>query len=230
MTDKKQLETEKKLAGERAVEFVKDGMTIGLGTGSTVYYAIMKIGEMVKNGLKIKAVSSSNATTKLSESLSIQLEEIDDADRIDLNIDGADEVDNNLNGIKGGGGALLFEKIVALKSIKNIWIADSSKMSERLGSFPLPAEVIPFGYKRVENEIRKYGLRPVLRMKDGSNYKTDSGNYILDLHNDRNIDLIKIEKNLKFITGVVETGLFIGLADLLIIGRGTTTEIIYKKK
>ena len=129
-------------------------MTVGLGSGSTVFFAIKKIGELVRAGLNIRAVSTSDATTQLAQSEGIKLISIDDAGEIDITIDGADEADSSFNGIKGGGGALLFEKIVALSSKKNIWIIDSAKLVDRLGKFPLPVEVIPFGYKRVFKSSR----------------------------------------------------------------------------
>jgi len=219
-------EVEKKSAAEKAVEFIEDGMTIGLGTGSTVFYAISKIGELVKEGLKIKTVSSSNASTKLAESLGIEVVSIDEIPLIDINIDGADEVDISFNGIKGGGGALLFEKIVALNSRKNIWIVDSEKMVETLGKFPLPVEVIPFGYKRVFEHLRD--CNPELRITDGKIFKTDSGNYIFDLHLNVIVDPLILDMELKQITGIVETGMFIDIADTVIVGKENSTEIIYK--
>ncbi|MFZ1322162.1 MAG: ribose-5-phosphate isomerase RpiA [Ignavibacteria bacterium] len=221
-----QKEAEKKLAAEKAVEFVQDGMTVGLGTGSTVFYAINKLGELVKNGLNIKTISSSNASTKLAKSLGIDVVSIDDVSLIDINIDGADEADISFNGIKGGGGALLFEKIVALNSEKNIWIVDSAKLVKTLGKFPLPVEVIPFGYKRVLEHLKE--CNPVLRMKDGNIYKTDSGNYIFDLHLKKIEDPLIMDMELKQVTGIVETGLFIDIADTIIIGKENSTEIINK--
>ena len=226
MKDKEQKEFEKKLAGEKAAEYVKDGMTIGLGTGSTVYYAIIKIGEMVKGGLKINAVSSSNSTTNLADSLNIPLININETKTIDLNIDGADEVDIKLNGIKGGGGALLFEKIVALNSKLNIWIVDSEKLTDKPWSFPLPVEIIPFGYKKTIERIHERNFNPVLREKEGKIFLTDSGNYILDICTEEKTDLKEIEKELKMITGVVETGVFTDVADMLIIGQGNSTKIL----
>lgn len=221
-----QKETEKKLAAEKAVEFVKDGMTVGLGTGSTVFYAINKLGELVKNGLKIKTVSSSNASTELAKSLGIEVVSMDEVPLIDINIDGADEADSSFNGIKGGGGALLFEKIVALNSEKNIWIVDSAKIVKTLGKFPLPVEVIPFGYKRVFEHLKE--CNPVLRMKESEVMKTDSGNYIFDLHLKVIEDPLIMDMELKQITGIVETGLFIDIADTIIIGKENSTEIINK--
>lgn len=219
---------EKKVAAERAVDFVKDGMTIGLGSGSTVFFAIKKIGELVRTGLNIKAVSTSDGTTQLAQSEGIKLISIDDVEEIDLTIDGADEVDRSFNGIKGGGGALLFEKIVALSSKKNIWIVDSAKLVNKLGKFPLPVEVIPFGYKRVFKIIEEMKLNPVIRKKGNDLYFTDSGNLIFDLHIGEINDPVNMNEELKLINGIVETGLFINIADIVVVGRNNSTEIFNK--
>ncbi len=220
--------SEKKSAAGKAAEFVKDGMVIGLGTGTTVYYAVLKLGELVKQGLNLKAVSTSDTTTQLAMSSGITLISIDEVAGIDLTIDGADEVDKNLNGIKGGGGALLFEKIVALSSKKNIWIVDSGKYVNKLGKFPLPVEVIPFGYKRVISKLESMNLNPVIRKTGSSFYFTDSGNYILDLHTGELDDLKKLNEEIKLEVGVVETGLFIGIADTLIVARNNNIELYNK--
>ena len=144
---------EKKIAAEKSIQFIKDGMTLGLGTGSTVFFLVNKLAELVKQGLNIKCVSTSNQTSELAKSLGIKIVNLNEVDHIDLTIDGADEVDKNLNGIKGGGGALLFEKIVAAASEQVIWIVDSSKYVSKLGKFPLPVEVIPFGSNHLFTEI-----------------------------------------------------------------------------
>ena len=203
-------------------------MTVGLGSGSTVFFAIKKIGELVRAGLNIRAVSTSDATTQLAQSEGIKLISIDDAGEIDLTIDGADEADRSFNGIKGGGGALLFEKIVALSSKKNIWIVDSAKLVDMLGKFPLPVEVIPFGYKRVFKIIDEMKLNPVIRKKNDDLYFTDSGNLIFDLHTGEIKDPVKLNEELKLINGIVETGLFINIADTIVVGRGNSSEIIIK--
>ena len=203
-------------------------MTVGLGSGSTVFFAIKKIGELVRAGLNIRAVSTSDATTQLAQSEGIKLISIDDAGEIEITIDGADEADSSFNGIKGGGGALLFEKIVALSSKKNIWIIDSAKLVDRLGKFPLPVEVIPFGYKRVFKIIDEMKLNPVIRKKNDDLYFTDSGNLIFDLNIGEIKDPVKLNEELKLINGIVETGLFINIADTIVVGRSNSSEIIIK--
>lgn len=224
-------DSEKKLAAEKAAEYIEDGMTVGLGSGSTVVFAVKKIGEMVRNGLKINAVSTSDSTTRLAQREGINLISLDESVRLDLTIDGADEVQRDtLNGIKGGGGALLFEKIVALSSDRNIWIVDSGKLVDTLGKFPLPVEVVPFGYKRVFKIIEDRGLMPVQRQKDGEVYFTDSGNFIFDLHNTMNEDPVSLNTELKLIIGVIETGYFIGIAGEVIIARDNITQTLNKKK
>lgn len=230
MEEKDKQNSEKKLAAEKAVEFVIDGMIVGIGTGSTVFFAIKKLGELVRNGLNISAVSTSDSTTKLAEAEGIRLITLEKAVRPDINIDGADEADRNFNGIKGGGGALLFEKIVALSSAKNIWIIDSSKNVEQLGKFPLPVEVIPFGYKRVLNIFKEMKYNPELRIKNNNSFLTDSGNFILDLHLEKIEDAAILDKEIKLITGVVETGLFINIADVIITGKNNSYEILRKEK
>ncbi len=221
---------EKKLAAEKSTEFIENGMILGLGTGSTVLFMLNKLGEMVKQGLEIKCISSSLQTTRIAKNLSIPLINIDEVDKIDLTIDGADEVDGNLNGIKGGGGALLFEKIVATISNKNIWIVDSSKFVKKLGKFPLPVEVIPFASNYLIKKFNNSGFNPVIRKKDNHIYHTDSGNEIIDLHLKEIKDSLTLEKEIKMLSGVVEVGLFNNIADMVIIGRGNSTEILSRKK
>ncbi|MDN3015485.1 ribose-5-phosphate isomerase RpiA [Paenibacillus sp. BSR1-1] len=209
---------EKQLAGEEAVHYIKEGMTVGLGTGSTVYYSLMKLGELVKNGLKIKGVSTSKSTTALCEQLGIPLISINEVNRIDVTIDGVDEVDHKFNGIKGGGGALLFEKVVASISDKVIWVSDSSKVSQSIGHFPLPVEIVPFGYVHVLRTLENHNLNPQLRVKQNEIYKTDSGNYIVDLHLKEIENVEQLSSFLKNMTGVVEHGLFLNVVDTLIVG------------
>ncbi len=218
--------TEKQIAGEKAVEFIQEGTVIGLGTGSTVHFTIVKLGKMVHDGFKIKAVSTSNDTTSLALSLKIPLLSINEIDKLDLTIDGADEVDSNLNGIKGGGGALLFEKIIASVSKQIIWVVDSSKLVKKLGKFPLPVEVVPFSYLRTLNKFKGMNFNPKLRMNENEIFITDGNHYIIDLHLNEIKDLKKLNDELKSIPGVVENGLFIGLADKVIVGKKDSTEIL----
>lgn len=217
---------EKKLAAEKSIEFVENGMTLGLGTGSTVFFLVNKLAEAVKQGLNVKCVSTSNQTSELAKSLGIKILHLNEVDHIDLTIDGADEVDKNLNGIKGGGGALLFEKIVAAASKKVIWIIDSSKYVNKLGKFPLPVEVIPFGSNHIIKNFSERGFNPTKRKKGTEVYKTDSGNEVIDLHLNEIEDSIKLEREIKIIPGVVEVGLFNNIANMIIVGKENSTEII----
>lgn len=216
---------EKLNAGEKAIEFIRDGMLLGLGTGTTVYYTIKKIGELVKEGLKIKAVSTSSETSQLAASLGIEILPFDSIKRTDLTIDGADEVDPCLDGIKGGGGALLFEKIVAAASEKVIWVIDSGKQVKRLGKFPLPVEVVQFGLVHLMQNFEKMNYKPVLRLKNGKPYLTDSGNFIIDIHLGKIDNAAELNNEIKLMTGVVETGLFLNVADIVITGKGDDVEI-----
>ena len=219
---------EKQLAGEKAAEFVQDGMIVGLGTGSTVYYTIQKIGAMVKQGLKINGVSTSTHTAELATSLGIPMLSINDVDSIDLTIDGSDEVDLKLNGIKGGGGALLFEKIVAFASRKVIWVVGSNKMVQTLGKFPLPVEVMQFGYKHVYKKLNEHGMNPVLRTVQENLFTTDSNNYIIDLHLEKIDNPKALAIWLNTIPGVVENGLFIDIANTVIVAKDNSIEIVNK--
>src|SRR3954468_7261072 len=158
---------EKQLVGENAVEFIKDGMVVGLGTGSTVYYTIMKIGQLVKEGLSIQGIPTSIQTAELATKLGISLASFQEIGEIDVAIDGADEVDSNLDLIKGGGGALLREKIIAKAAKQFIVVATPSKMVEKLGVQRLPVEVVPFGAELTEKHLRELGGNPVLRIVDG---------------------------------------------------------------
>jgi len=221
---------EKRVAGEKAAEFVRDGMIVGLGTGSTAAYTVRRLGEMVRQGLAIKGVPTSNATANLARSLGIPLVSVDEVDSIDVTIDGADEVDRSFNGIKGGGGALLFEKIVAAASKWVIWVVDSRKMVEQLGGFPLPVEVVPFGFTHVQRRLAEQGMAPVLRVHDNKPFITDSGNYILDLHLNVIEDPKHLGNRLKMVTGVVEHGLFLDVVDTVVAGRDGSVEVISRPK
>ncbi|KXY09268.1 ribose 5-phosphate isomerase A [Bacillus wiedmannii] len=209
----------KQLAGEYAANFVKDGMKVGLGTGSTVYWAIQKLGERIKEGLSFQAVPTSKETEVLAKQLNISLISLNDVQSLDLTIDGADEIDANLQLIKGGGGALLREKIVATSSKELIIIADESKLVTHLGTFPLPVEIIPFSWKQTERKIQSLGCQTTLRLKNNETFITDNNNMIIDCIFPYNItNPANLHTQLKMITGVVETGLFVNMTSKAIIG------------
>lgn len=217
---KTQLEKEKEIAALAAVEHIQDGQIVGLGTGSSSEYAIRAIGRRVEEGLKITGVPTSNRTAQLAESLQIPLADINTIDQIDITIDGADEFTTDLMLIKGGGGALLREKIVASLTRQQIIIADSSKLVEKLGQFRLPIEVIPFATNYVLRQLEKLGGKAELRLVDQKPYQTDQSNYILDTdfglidHPDQLAD------KLNQIEGIACHGLFINLAERVIMGKG----------
>src|SRR5688572_14695947 len=197
----------KKIAAEKAVGFIKDGMTIGLGTGSTAYWAIRSIGEMVKRGLHVKAIPTSTSTEKLAKELKIPMASFSDVGQIDLTIDGADEIDQDKNLIKGGGGALLREKIVAYNSKQFIVIADESKLVPTLGEFPLPIEIVPFGAKLTLMQLTQL-CKAEIRKEHDKTFVTDNGNYIVDCFFGSINDPKSLDTELKAIAGVLETGIF----------------------
>jgi len=221
---------EKKIAAEEAVNYIEDGMIIGLGTGSTVALLMNILAQRVKGGLNVTAVSTSSATTKLASALGIKISKINEVDWIDLTIDGADEVDENLNGIKGGGGALLYEKIVASMSRKNIWIVDSTKLVKTLGKVPLPVEVVQFGSHYVFKKFDGLGFKPSFRNLGNTRFITDNNNYIIDLRMDTIGEPAALDITLKQAAGVVETGLFYDVADVVLAGVGNSVKTINKKK
>jgi len=209
----------KRLVAKRAVEFVEDGMAVGLGTGTTSRMFIEELGAKVKDdGLKIRCVASSDASHKLAESLGMDVTSLEDLPALDVYIDGADEVAPGLALIKGGGGALLREKIVASAAKRFIVVADSTKIVEHLGKFPLPVEVIKMALPLVERQLAALGLAPRLRKHpDGSLYLTDENNYILDCHRGLIEDPAKTAAEVRAIVGVVEHGLFLHMASLALI-------------
>lgn len=221
----------KQLVGREAVKYVEDGMTIGLGSGTTVKYMVDALGEKnKKEHLNLMCVTTSKKTAKQATNLGLTVKELDQVDEINLTIDGADEVDHDFNGIKGGGAALLWEKIVAKNSNRNIWIVDESKMVNHLGKFLLPVEVIPFGSKHLFRELQKMSLNPRFRTNVASALvKTDSDNYIIDLNIGNITDPIKLAEDLKGLTGVVEHGLFINIVDEVIVGTNDGVRIVNKK-
>jgi len=210
----------KKNVGVFAADLVKHGMIIGLGSGSTVYWLIEELGRRVKQGLEITAVPTSLQTAQLAGKAGISVSDLDTIDKIPLTLDGADEIDPGGQLIKGGGGALLQEKIVASASHELIIIADSSKLVPQLGKFPLPVEVVPFGFKLVEQKIIAAGFstKVSLRKKNGKAFLTDHHHYILDCECEKIDDAPALNTALHLIPGVVETGLFINMAKKAIIG------------
>jgi len=222
----------KKLAGEKAVEHIKDGMIVGLGTGSTVEYSLRKLGALVKDGLDIQGIPTSMHTRRRAKEENIPLTTLEEHPEIDLTIDGADEVDSSLNLIKGGGGALTREKIIAYHSKKVIIIVDDSKIVKALGiDIPLPVEVVKFGWESTKKALTQFGWQPAkqsldeeactveLRKVMGEQpFITDNGNYILDCEFVRIDHPEELEFNINNIPGVVENGLFIGLANEVIVG------------
>jgi len=194
-------------------------MTVGLGTGSTAYWAIEMIGEKVKkNELQIKAVATSKRSEEQARSLNIPIVSFAQIDQIDITIDGADETDEQLNLIKGGGGALLREKIVASNSKELIIIVDESKLVKHLGKFPLPVETVVFGWEKVFQKLKALGCVPKLRMENDHPYITDNSNYIIDCAFGEIINPAALHEKLNAIVGVVENGLFINLAYKVIAG------------
>lgn len=225
------MEALKKQAGVTAAQFVTDGMTVGLGTGSTAYFFVEEIGRRIKDeGLQVVGVTTSSATTKQAEGLGIPLKAVDDIDSIDVTVDGADEVDKDFNGIKGGGAALLMEKIVATPTKEYIWVVDESKMVEHLGAFKLPVEVIQYGADRLFRVFEKAGYKPSFRMKENQRLITDMKNYIIDL------DLGKIDKPFEFAemldktVGVVEHGLFNGMVNKVIVAGKDGVKVLEAPK
>ena len=212
--------SEKQRAAEAAVEYVKDGMIVGLGTGSTTEFAVKKLGEKVRDGLAIRGIPTSDITKKQAEEEGIPLIDFSETMYIDLTIDGADEIDADLNMIKGGGAALLREKIVASASREEIIIVSSEKFVHQLGSFPLPVEVIPFGWQVIFKQLETLGGSPDLRLKHGQPLRTDQGNYIIDCRFSQIIDAVQLEQLLNMIPGVVENGLFTGLCSRMIMADG----------
>ena len=203
----------KEVVGKKAVEYIKDGMIVGLGTGSTVFYFVHALADRVKVGLNVEMVSTSIQTVELAKSLGLSIKELD-------------EIDKNFNAIKGGGAALFREKIVADIAREVIWIYDESKDVEKLGNFNLPVEILPFGYSHTIRKMEEAGLNPVLRLKDGATLITDNNNFIVDLHLGYGFDIKSVKEKLESIVGVVEHGLFLNMCKLCIKGTENGAVII----
>ncbi len=222
------IDTAKYVAAYRAADMVEDGMRVGLGTGSTAAWLVRRLGERVqKEGLRIKGVPTSTRTAQLAREVGIEVVSLDQAGWLDLTIDGADEFDGDLNLIKGGGGAHLQEKIVATASDQMVVIADAGKEVETLGAFPLPVEVIPFGWQTTRTLIEEVldtmdvlGTNSALRMNGEAPFVTDEGNHILDLHLQRIGNARQMALVLNQVPGVVENGLFIDICDKVVVGYG----------
>lgn len=211
---------EKEAAAQASVRFVRDGNIVGLGSGSTAVYAIRLLGELVRSGLKIRGIPTSNQTRDLAATLGIPLTTFNEIQEIDVTIDGADEFDSRLSLIKGGGGALLHEKVVASASRQVVIVADSSKQVPMLGAFPVPVEVIAFAQSFVKKRIEAFGASVRLRQTNGETFVTDEGHHILDCSFGQIPDAPALARKLSDMPGVVEHGLFIGLASIVLVARG----------
>ena len=213
------MEELKKIAGVTAAKYVEDGMVVGLGTGSTAYFFVEEIGRRIKEeGLSVVGVTTSSQTTKQAEGLGIPLKAVDDIDSIDVTVDGADEVDPQLNGIKGGGGALLMEKIVATPTKEYIWVVDESKMVDQLGAFKLPVEVVQYGADRLYRVFEQ-----------GDRFVTDMKNYIIDLDLGKIENPVALGEELKAMTGVVDHGLFNGMVNKVIVAGKDGVKVVEVK-
>jgi ribose 5-phosphate isomerase A len=220
----------KQLVAQQAAQLVQNNMTVGIGSGSTVYFLIKELGERVKNGLFFRAIPTSKKTAALAAEQNIPLAGLNDVTTIDITIDGADEIDTHLQLIKGGGGALLQEKMVAAASRELFILADETKLVQHLGKFPLPLEVIPFGWKQVQRKIKEtYNIQASLRVQDDQPFVSDHGHYIVDcpFQQIENPDILSYDLNA--IPGVVDNGLFVNMADMALIGYPDgRTETLHK--
>lgn len=232
MSTPRDLDSLKKAAALTAVEYVKDGMTVGLGTGSTAKHLVIALGDKVKAGMTLRGVPTSQETASLARQCGITLIEADNRWELDVAIDGADQVDPAFNLIKGGGGALLKEKIVAASARQFIVLVDETKQVAVLGgSFPLPIEVIPFGWGSTAREIEALTKsRVVLRERNGAPFVTEAGNLIVDVHMARIDQPKELETALNQIPGIVETGLFVGRTDVVIVGRASGVDVLHGRR
>ena len=222
----------KQRAGARAVEFIEDGMTVGLGTGSTAYWMVERLGERVREGLSVRCVPTSRRTEEQARRLGIPLVTFADVQQLDLAIDGADEIGPDLALIKGGGGALLREKFVAASASRFVVVADASKRVKVLGKFPLPVEVVQFAWEVTARRVAEVtNVEPSLRRDErDAVYVTDNGNYILDCRCGEIRDPARMERELKLLTGVVECGLFVRMADLAVVATDDDVQIIERSQ
>jgi ribose 5-phosphate isomerase A len=226
------IEDQKRAAALAALEHIKSGMKVGLGTGTTANHFISALGEKAKSGLDVICVATSKQSHELAKAVGLKVATLDQHDWLDVTVDGADEVDPQLNLIKGGGGSLLYEKIVATSSKNMIVIADQSKRVVKLGNFPLPVEIVPFGYKATAWKLQKafdlLKLKPkmTLRVKDGKPFVTDGRHAIIDCAVGEIPDPQRLDAILNTIPGVVETGTFIRVCKLLILGTPKGVETV----
>lgn len=224
---------QKEAVGEAALQYVKDGMKVGLGTGSTAAFFVKAIAREVKTGKKLTLVSTSVQTTQLAQSLGLTILDINDVGTLDVCVDGADEIGEGLALIKGGGGALLREKLIWEQARTCVVIADAGKHVETLGKFPLPVEVEPFAYKGTVNRIGDVlqefdiAMMPVMRKRDGQPFLTDGGNLIFDIACGRIEEPAALANALKSLTGVVDHGLFLDLAEVALLGTEAGVKTIY---
>ena len=213
---------EKEAAARASLQFVKDGQVVGLGTGSTAAYFIKLLGEKVKDGMRVRGIPTSDRSRELAESLGIPLTTLDECQEIAVTVDGADEVDPQLRLIKGGGGAMLREKIVASATKQLVIVADATKQVPVLGKFPLPVEVIQFAQALVAKRIAALGAQVSLRKNaDGTPYVTDERNHILDCRFGQIRDADRLAQQLSEMPGIVEHGLFIGMASVVLFAKGS---------
>lgn len=227
--DEQNKELQKRAAGEKAAEYIQDGMVIGLGSGSTVYWMLKKLGEMIVQGMKVKGIPSSLRTEGWAKEFGIPITDFSEVQLLDLAIDGANEIDPQFNLSKGGGGSLVREKIVNANSKKLIIIADESKLVSQLGKAPLPVEILQFGWEVTAIKIAQLGCKPVLRIQEGVRFVSNNGNYIVDCQFKSILNPKKLHHELKQLVGVVETGLFIGMTDIVILAGETDVKIIEAK-
>jgi ribose 5-phosphate isomerase A len=219
----------KELVARKSMDFIEDGMVVGLGSGSTATQFIKLLGERVAHGLRIRGVPSSNASRELAASLSIPIVDFQQCPEIDVTIDGADEIAPGLALIKGGGGALLLEKIVVSASRRFVVIADSSKVVTRLGKVPVPVEVIPVASPVVSRKLMEIGIRSTIRRsRDGGEFVTDEGNLILDCECGEIQDPDALAESIRRIVGVVEHGLFLHMAERALISDGSEVTTLFK--
>ncbi len=219
-------EQQKHQVARTAADYIKEGMTIGLGSGTTSHYLIQEAGKKYAEGIHFYGIATSRESEQLAASLGIPLLDPEQTGKIHLAIDGVDEIDKDFRAVKGGGGALLREKIIASWAEEVIWIMDESKLVERLGAFPFPVEAVPFGMPFVKQKITDMGAVPVLRMREDRPYLTDSGNYILDIKFLQDTDISLAAEWIHNMPGVVETGYFGQMCSRIVIGTESGVKVM----